>query len=107
MSRNVHCTYDKSCDMWSLGVILYIMLCGYPPFYSETPTKQITSHMKRRIMAGRYEFHIDDWSYISENAKDLVKHLLKEERSERLTVEEVLAYPWLTKAPDTHLVHRI
>ena len=59
--------------MWSLGVILYIMLCGYPPFYSETPSKQITTNMKKRIMAGRYEFPSDDWNKISDGAKDLVK----------------------------------
>lgn len=58
--------------MWSLGVIVYIMLCGYPPFYSETPSKQITRHMKKKIMAGEYDFPREDWSHVSPQAKDLV-----------------------------------
>ena len=59
--------------MWSLGVIIYIMLCGYPPFYSETPTKTITKHMKKKIMAGQYEFPDEDWNHISPQAIDIVK----------------------------------
>lgn len=59
--------------MWSLGVIVYILLCGYPPFYSEEPNKQITRTMKKKIMAGHYDFPRQDWSHISEMAKDLVK----------------------------------
>ena len=59
--------------MWSLGVIIYILLCGYPPFYSEIPNKQITKNMRKRIMGGQYEFPKDDWKGISEAAKDLVR----------------------------------
>ena len=59
--------------MWSLGVIIYIMLCGYPPFYSETPSKQLSKLMKRKILAGQYEFPAEDWSHISDRAKGLVK----------------------------------
>jgi mitogen-activated protein kinase-activated protein kinase 5 len=59
--------------MWSLGVIVYILLCGYPPFYSEEPNKQITRVMKKKIMAGSYDFPKEDWTHISEMARDLVK----------------------------------
>ena len=59
--------------MWSFGVIIYIMLCGYPPFYSENPRKQLSHGMKRRIMQGEYDFPAPEWLGISEMAKDVVR----------------------------------
>ncbi|OWF44338.1 MAP kinase-activated protein kinase 5-like [Mizuhopecten yessoensis] len=96
-------TYDKSCDMWSMGVILYIMLCGYPPFYSETPTRQITSAMRKKILSGQYEFPEDDWQFISDSAKDVVKSLLHVDPSFRMNIQELLGHPWLNEAPDNKL----
>lgn len=93
--------YDKSCDMWSLGVIVYIMLCGYPPFYSEIPNTQISRKMKQRIMAGQYEFHEDDWSMVSNQAMDFVSRLLQVDPTERLNVEEAMRHPWLVNKPST------
>ncbi|XP_071946278.1 MAP kinase-activated protein kinase 5-like [Antedon mediterranea] len=88
-------TYDKSCDMWSLGVILYIMLCGYPPFYSETPSQKLSHQMRCRIMAGEYQFPKEEWSIISAEAKDAVKSLLMVEPTERMTIDQFLQHPWL------------
>ena len=53
-------------------MLIYIMLTGYPPFYSDTPTKVISRGMKKKIMAGNYEFVDEDWAHISDSAKDLV-----------------------------------
>ncbi|XP_036189343.1 MAP kinase-activated protein kinase 3 isoform X6 [Myotis myotis] len=58
--------YDKSCDMWSLGVIMYILLCGFPPFYSNTG-QAISPGMKRRIRLGQYGFPTPEWSEVSED----------------------------------------
>lgn len=70
----IFCHVDfQKCDMWSVGVILYIMLCGYPPFYSETPTHVITVEMKKKIMSGDYEFPEEDWNNITDLAKDVVR----------------------------------
>ena len=90
--------YDKSCDMWSVGVILYIMLCGYPPFYSEVPNQPITARMRRRIMSGDFDFPDNEWKSMSDNAKDLIRKLLCVEASERITVEDILRHRWLVIA---------
>ncbi|CAK8678117.1 unnamed protein product [Clavelina lepadiformis] len=99
-------TYDKSCDMWSLGVIIYILLCGYPPFYSEHPTSRraIDRSMRRKIMSGTYQFADREWGRVSNRAKDVVKKLLCVDPHERMTIEELVQHPWLTEeAPDTLL----
>ena len=62
--------------MWSLGVIVYIMLCGYPPFYSENPRKQLSQGMRRRIMAGEYDFPHHEWGRVSDIAKDVVRRFV-------------------------------
>ncbi|XP_064424266.1 MAP kinase-activated protein kinase 5 isoform X3 [Latimeria chalumnae] len=98
-------TYNKSCDLWSLGVIIYVMLCGYPPFYSKHHSRTIPKDMRKKIMTGSFEFPEEEWSQISEMAKDIVRKLLKVKPEERLTIEGVLAHPWLncTEALDNIL----
>jgi len=98
--------YDKSCDMWSLGVIMYILLCGYPPFYSNHGAP-ISPGMKKRIRNGQYEFPAQEWSRVSQDAKDLIKGLLKTDPNERLTIRELMANKWISQhqmVPPTPLV---
>ncbi|XP_013401601.1 MAP kinase-activated protein kinase 5 isoform X2 [Lingula anatina] len=98
-------TYDKSCDMWSIGVIVYIMLCGYPPFYSETPSRQMTNNMKKKIMAGEYTFPTEDWKNISVEAKDVVRRLLDVDPTKRMNIVELQHHVWLQyEAPETMLM---
>ncbi|XP_061583428.1 MAP kinase-activated protein kinase 2-like isoform X2 [Cololabis saira] len=87
--------YDKSCDMWSLGVIMYILLCGFPPFYSNTG-QAISPGMKRRIRLGQYEFPNPEWADVSEKAKQLIVQLLKTDPSERMTIGQFMNHPWIS-----------
>ncbi|XP_054640465.1 MAP kinase-activated protein kinase 2 isoform X2 [Dunckerocampus dactyliophorus] len=89
--------YDKSCDMWSLGVIMYILLCGYPPFYSDHGLA-ISPGMKKRIRMGQYVFPNPEWSDVSEEAKQLIKTLLKTEPTQRLTITEFMNHPWINQS---------
>ncbi|XP_019942353.1 MAP kinase-activated protein kinase 2 [Paralichthys olivaceus] len=89
--------YDKSCDMWSLGVIMYILLCGYPPFYSNHGLA-ISPGMKRRIRMGQYEFPNPEWSDVSEEAKYLIRTLLKTEPTQRMTITEFMNHPWINQS---------
>ncbi|CAI5730401.1 unnamed protein product [Hyaloperonospora brassicae] len=83
--------YDKSCDLWSIGVIMYILLCGYPPFYGDTDPEIFAS-----VRAGRYDFDSPEWTNVSADAKDLISRLLLVDASKRLTAAEVLQHPWIS-----------
>lgn len=69
----LHPNPRQSCDLWSLGVIIYVMLCGYPPFYSKHHSRTIPKDMRKKIMTGSFDFPEDEWSQISEMAKDIVR----------------------------------
>lgn len=90
-----HQAYDEKCDLWSLGVILYILLCGFPPFHSDN-----TAELYRQIKRGDYSFPDPYWTNVSDLAKDLVTKLLKVDPKERLNAEEVLAHQWVKRETD-------
>lgn len=83
--------YNKETDLWSLGVILYIMLCGYPPFYDEKNNTQKIFHLIRR---GRFSLDPEWWSDVSEDAKDLVRALLTVDPARRITCPPGASVPW-------------
>ncbi|KAJ8259833.1 hypothetical protein GJAV_G00174000 [Gymnothorax javanicus] len=89
--------YDKSCDMWSLGVIMYILLCGFPPFYSNTG-QAISPGMKRRIRMGQYEFPNPEWAEVSQEAKQLIHQLLKTDPNERMAITQFMNHPWINQS---------
>eukprot|EP00956_Cyclotella_meneghiniana_P033918 scaffold100373_cov51-Cyclotella_meneghiniana.AAC.1 len=82
--------YTKSCDIWSIGVITYILLCGYPPFYGDTD-KQIFDSVR----TGRFDFPSPDWDEISDLAKDFIKGMLKRDPTKRGSAAELLEHPWI------------
>ena len=97
--------YNEKCDLWSMGVIAYILLSGSPPF-SGTDTQQIL----KRIMRGSYSFHRKkyiyiyiymyiekEWSFVSQDAKQFVQKLLVYNPEQRLSAREAMDNPWILK----------
>lgn len=87
--------YDKKCDIWSLGVMLYICLCGYPPFSEENAPPS----MKAQIKMGKYDFPARYWGHISESAKGLIKELLTVDPSKRVSIQEAQGHDWMLLNP--------
>lgn len=97
--------YDKSCDIWSLGVIMYILLCGFPPFYSNHGLA-ISPGMKKRIRTGQYDFPNPEWQNVSPEAKELIRGMLNIDPTKRFTIEQVMRNRWIaqyTEVPQTPL----
>lgn len=82
--------YDESADMWSVGVILYVLLSGRPPFVDENQTS-----LFEKIRIGEYSFDGPEWLNVSEDAKDLIRHLLLVDPSRRWTAKQALQSKWL------------
>lgn len=87
--------YTEQCDMWSLGVVTFTMLCGYPPFWGDTERD-----IYRRIRRGTYSFEGPEWESRSQAALDFVTRVLVGDPAARLTVEDALQHPWITHEGD-------
>jgi len=87
--------YGKEVDVWSLGVILYILLCGYPPFYDESDAV-----LFEMIMKGKFDFDARYWGDVSKEAKSLIRNMLIVDPARRLTTQQVLSHPWITGITD-------
>lgn len=95
-------TYDKRCDLWSLGVMTYMLLCGYPPFNGKTDAEVFY-----KIRCANYGFPDEDEPskgrdaidriLVSDEAKDFISRLLKTDPNRRMTVDEASNHPWITK----------
>lgn len=87
--------YDEKCDIWSAGVLLYILLCGYPPFYGKNDNLILAA-----VKKGIYDFSGKEWKTVSDQAKDLIKHMICP-NDKRYTSEQVLQHDWMKMKSDT------
>jgi len=82
--------YGKEVDLWSIGVITYILLCGYPPFYDQNNVE-----LYKQILACRYEFEKPWWDNISEDAKGFIRKLLVLDPAKRYTAKQAVMHPFI------------
>eukprot|EP00955_Chlamydomonas_euryale_P028855 304062-Chlamydomonas_euryale.AAC.24 len=85
--------YDKSADVWSAGVIMYILLCGYPPFGGKTDAKIL-----QRVEKGMYSFDGREWEVVTEAAKDMITQMLVLDFSRRASAAQLLQHRWFKVA---------
>ncbi|KAG5556383.1 hypothetical protein RHGRI_006846 [Rhododendron griersonianum] len=93
--------YGPEADVWSAGVVIYILLCGVPPFWAETE-----QDIFEKVLHGDLDLSSGPWPNISQSAKDLVRKMLVRDPRKRLTAHEVLCHPWIQEdvvAPDKPL----
>ncbi|KAJ7975901.1 Calcium dependent protein kinase [Quillaja saponaria] len=86
----LHRRYGPEADVWSAGVIIYILLCGMPPFWAGSK-----EDIHEQVLHGNLHFSSDPWHHVSESAKDLVRKMLVRDPRKRITAHEVLCHPWV------------
>lgn len=82
--------YDEKCDIWSCGVIMYITLCGYPPFNGENDSEILS-----KIKLGKFSFPDEEWEHVSDAAKDLIKKMLTFKPEDRFDASACLEHCWI------------
>jgi len=92
--------YGREVDLWATGVITYILLCGFPPFYGETD-----DDIYDKIVEGDWCFLSPYWDHVSDSAKDLISKLLALDPAKRLTAQQALAHPWIADQANLSEAH--
>lgn len=85
---------SKGVDVWSLGIIMYILLCGYPPFLDASHSTQSNEVLFDKIKRGSFEFDPKYWNHISPEAKDLLRKMLNSDPKKRYSIQQVIRHAW-------------
>ncbi|KAI1213923.1 checkpoint kinase 2-like protein [Annulohypoxylon truncatum] len=92
-----HRKYTKAVDIWSLGVVLYICLCGFPPFSDELYSRDFPYTLSQQIKGARFDYPSPYWDSVGDPALDLIDHMLVPEPEKRFTIDQCLTHPWITE----------
>jgi len=93
-------SYDEKCDIWSCGVIAYMLLCGYPPFYGDKD-----EDILRMVRSGKFDFPSPDWDNITPEGKDMINQMLTFDPIKRPSCEKLLDHRWLSDHADKPTGH--
>jgi serine/threonine-protein kinase Chk2 len=92
-----HRRYTRAVDVWSLGVVLYICLCGFPPFSDELYSEENPYTLSQQIKTGRFDYPSPYWDSVGDPALDLIDRMLTVDVEKRITIDECLQHPWVTQ----------
>ena len=97
LENSRHRKYTRAVDVWSLGVVLYICLCGFPPFSDELYSTENPYTLPQQIKMGRFDYPSPYWDSVGDTALDLIDKMLTVDADKRITIEECLEHPWITQ----------